>query len=603
LTLGGTLALTSGEVTTALGFTPYSAANPSGFTSNTGTVTSVGGTGTVNGLTLTGTVTTSGNLTLGGTLSNVSLTTQVTGTLPVANGGTGATTLTANNVLLGNGTSALQTVAPGTSGNILTSNGTTWTSATPAAGGSTLTAVASGSLSNGSTVVINVDGTVSVVAGTTQAVGTPVVFNSASSANLAATYDAASQRVVIAYRNGGNGNRGTAVVGTVSGTSISFGTPVVFNNAFTTNISATYDANSARVVIAYTDWNNSYYGTAIVGTVSGTSISFGTAVVFESATAELMSTTYDTAQARVVIAYYDAGNSDFGTAIVGTVSGTSISFGSAAVFNSAATYTIGVTYDIAQARVVIAYSNGSNSFRGTAIVGTVSGTSISFGTAVVFDTAGIQSVSATYDASTQRVVAAYQDSSTTFGNAVVGTVSGTSISFGTRVTFQSSTTQYISATYNTAAQRVVICFQNVGNSNFGTFVVGAVSGTSISFGSAVVFASSNTDVPSSTYDTASQRVVVAYSNQGNSGFGTTAVIRNESTTLTSENFIGISNAAYTNGQTATIQLVGAVDDAQSGLTAGQSYFVQGDGTLGLTPATPSVFAGTAVSATKIIVKG
>ena len=56
-----------------------------------GTVTSVGGTGTVNGITLTGSVTTSGNLTLGGTLSGVSLTTQVTGTLPIANGGTGST--------------------------------------------------------------------------------------------------------------------------------------------------------------------------------------------------------------------------------------------------------------------------------------------------------------------------------------------------------------------------------------------------------------------------------------------------------------------------------------------------------------------------------
>jgi hypothetical protein len=50
------------------------------------------------------------------------------GTLAVGNGGTGATTLTANNVLLGNGTSALQTVAPGSNGNVLTSNGTAWTS-------------------------------------------------------------------------------------------------------------------------------------------------------------------------------------------------------------------------------------------------------------------------------------------------------------------------------------------------------------------------------------------------------------------------------------------------------------------------------------------
>lgn len=59
------------------------------------------------------------------------------GTLNVANGGTGATTLTANNVILGNGTSAVQVVAPGTTGNVLTSNGTTWQSTIPATGFST----------------------------------------------------------------------------------------------------------------------------------------------------------------------------------------------------------------------------------------------------------------------------------------------------------------------------------------------------------------------------------------------------------------------------------------------------------------------------------
>lgn len=53
--------------------------------------------------------------------------------LPVASGGTGSTTLTANNVLLGNGTSALQVVAPGANGNILYSNGTIWSSSTPSA--------------------------------------------------------------------------------------------------------------------------------------------------------------------------------------------------------------------------------------------------------------------------------------------------------------------------------------------------------------------------------------------------------------------------------------------------------------------------------------
>ena len=71
--------------------------------------------------------------------------------------------------------------------------------------------------------------------------------------------------------------------------------------------------------------------------------------------------------------------------------------------------------------------------------------------------------------------------------------------------------------------------------------------------------------------------------------------RTISNNLTSENFIGISDGIlFTNGQTATIQLIGSVDDAQSGLTPGQKYYVQNDGTLSETADTPSVFAGTSL---------
>jgi len=62
----------------------------------------------------------------------------------VANGGTGASTLTANNVLVGNGTSAVGFIAPGTSGNVLTSTGTTWTSQAPTGGGGTGTVTSVG---------------------------------------------------------------------------------------------------------------------------------------------------------------------------------------------------------------------------------------------------------------------------------------------------------------------------------------------------------------------------------------------------------------------------------------------------------------------------
>jgi hypothetical protein len=68
------------------------------------------------------------------TSGEASLTTAVTGTLPVANGGTGATTLTSGNVLIGAGTSAVTSVAAGANGNVLTSDGTTWTSAAASGG-------------------------------------------------------------------------------------------------------------------------------------------------------------------------------------------------------------------------------------------------------------------------------------------------------------------------------------------------------------------------------------------------------------------------------------------------------------------------------------
>ena len=195
-----------------------------------------------------------------------------------------------------------------------------------------------------------------------------VVFESASSPYISATYDSSNNKVIIAYQDSANSFYGTAIVGTVSGTSISFGTAVVFESATSTYTSSTYDSTNNRVVIAYRDGGNSSYGTAIVGTVSGTSISFGSAVVFESASSNYISTTFDSTNNRVVIAYRDIGNSSYGTAIVGTVSGTSISFGTAVVFESANSDNFSATYDSTNNRVVIAYRDNGNSSYGTAIV-------------------------------------------------------------------------------------------------------------------------------------------------------------------------------------------------------------------------------------------
>jgi len=70
-------------------------------------------------------------------LSNLAPGANTSGVLQPSKGGTGATSLTANNVILGNGTSAVQFVAPSTTGNVLTSDGTIWVSQAPAPSGIT----------------------------------------------------------------------------------------------------------------------------------------------------------------------------------------------------------------------------------------------------------------------------------------------------------------------------------------------------------------------------------------------------------------------------------------------------------------------------------
>ena len=180
-----------------------------------------------------------------------------------------------------------------------------------------------------------------------------------------------------------------------------------------------------------------------------------------------------------------------------------------------------------------------------------------------------------------------------YGTAIVGTVSGTSISFGTAVVYNAGRVPACSVLYNPDLQKTVIAYKDQGNSSYGTFIEGTVSGTSITFGSETIFNTDESESVQAVYDTNQDRTVIAFLDGTTSPYtGQSVVIRSESTT----------RGQVTNGQAASMDIIGSVSDNQIGLTAGQQYFVQTDGTISTTAGSPSVLAGTAISATELVVK-
>lgn len=470
-------------------------------------------------------------------------------------------------------------------------------------------AVASGAITNGKPVIVNADGTIKEISATSVSAGfgTEATFESANIAQSNATYDTSNDKVVVAYQDSDNSDYGTAVVGTVSGTDISFGTPVVFSSASTPNLKCTFDSNANKVAINYK--NSSGNGTGIVGTVSGTSISFGSSTVYASISeANTKSACFDSNANKVIFTYEDRPNSRTPKAVVGTISGTSISFGSPVTIESGNNNAMDGPYaqfDSGENSLLFLYGYYSPGV-GYAKAGQVDGTSITLGSRVTFySTTTPSKMAMAYDSVNSKMVCTFTGNSN-YGYAIIATISGTSVSFGTEVVFESANTGNAIPVYDIASGKINISYVDNGNSSYGTLIIGTVSSTSISFNTATVYSSVTTSAPYAVYDPDSTHTVLVYEEQSGSNSGASRLYFNSflESNLTSENYIGIaSGGTYADTAEATIDVVGTVNKDQTSLTAGQTYYVQNDGTLGTTADNPSVVAGTAISATELIVKG
>ena len=405
-------------------------------------------------------------------------------------------------------------------------------------------------------------------------VGAETVYNVGSTYSTQVSFDPNNaSKCVIVYTDSANSNAGTAIVGTLSGTTITFGTEVVFNSASSDSPSVAFDpSTSGKFVVTYMDEGNSNAGTAIVGTLSGTTVSFGTAVVFD-ANSRSSKVEFDPNNAgKLLIVYRDWGAGGYGKAIIGTMSGSSLSFGTASFWASRLLNFVGLAIDPSTSKFVITYKDQVNSDYGRAVVGAISGTSVSFGSDEYINLGATSYTAVSFDPNTaNKCVIVFKDTANSdYGTARVATVSGTGISFGPEVVFNAGNTNYPSIDFDpNIANRCLISYRDTSNSGYATVIVGTVSGTGISFGSEVVISSGAADVGQLKFDpNTANRFIVTYTDYGNSNSGT-AIVGNISTAL----------------------------------TIGSTYYVQGNGTVSTVSTSPAVQMGKAISTTSMILKG
>ena len=497
-----------------------------------------------------------------------------------------------------------------------------------------IAATAVGSISDGQALIIQNDGSVTGIATTANSTavhGTATSVNTSYNNWYASTVDTDENKIILAGTN--SSNHGVAVVGSIDPTTkaITYGSVTTFttSNVNDTNwqgsFGAAYDTNSGKVIITYKDQTNSNYGYYVVGEVSGTSISFGTPAALNSvATSSTGCAVYPDG---TVIAVYANYTSDKGNMRAGTISGTTISWGTQAEFSENEARYNSIIYNADLGKMVNFYQDGSGGgdTTGYAIVINRDGTTLTANSRERFASGETQNIYATYDSDNKKMVVIFTDSDhSDRGKFVVGEkkTGGTELLFGSEDGFTGSATSYYhELAYDTTSKRVIIVSVRDSSSDQIYLAPGQTVGTGVN--STMTFPDGYSVQPTGSptagnysvraeYDPNSKRFVYSY-RTSNTTYLRTYFPTFFHTTLTTGNFIGFSNGAYTNGQQATVQIVGAIDDAQSGLTVGTKQFLQADGSLGITTdarftgaafnGQPIVEAGTSISPTKIIIKG
>lgn len=506
----------------------------------------------------------------------------------------------------------------GTSGQVLTSAGAgaapTWADA---AGGGEFDFVADGAITAGKAVILKSNGKVAQSVIAAASVGSAVNLSGNNSTAISTCYDPVNDKFVVFYCDTSDGSKGKAVVGTVSGSTVTFGTPVTFYNAAlfigsNNNIDSCYDEDTGQIIVAYAD-NTNLYVELRAWTVSGTTLNFVSSLATGQPGYDL-GVCYDTSVNRILIAHrnnswqYATVVQNTGTALVQGATGTAAS--------SPNGYTSSVVHCQGHTTAGLNVMNYNTGGRGYVVIVKIdpSTFALSFAGATAspnYDGYAWGTKTLAWSSAYQRLLSLISAGpSFSYGLKVeMWSVSASSFTFITNSTPDASTLysapyqNFPSIACSSDGLSACVAFSDFGDSYYGKMVfTSALTASGLNWGTQLQYQSSDVGWTSVAYN-ASGKTLVGYSNSASTGLPGRAAVGTAPIDDQRTSFIGFAQNTVANGQTVTVTTPFGVNENQSGLTPNTNYFLSSSNGSTLTTTVNGPRVGKALSATQLLVLG
>lgn len=259
----------------------------------------------------------------------------------------------------------------------------------------------------------------------------------------------------------------------------------VFNPPFSSYVACTYDPVNNKYFFAYYAAVTGYL-TGVVATKTSTGFTYGTPSTIVANVCTFIQSVYDSNASRIAVFYSDTGNSNYASGVVVSVSGTSFTTGSNSIISSEwLNPGASVCYHTAQSKIVLVYGTLSPSQTMKYAIITVSGTSFSGITITNLSPGGRGYPAVVYNSSNNIIVLALILVNQTTNNIQAGTLSGTTITFGSAVSFGTGSSLLYPSLINAGSNAVVTWADSATGPYYPKSRVASFSGTTITLGSVV----------------------------------------------------------------------------------------------------------------------